>query len=123
VIFSLIIGARLWRYLRTRREPDFGESWRRANCCIWPAVVGLIMVGLGLRPRWVHFLWHLNHPIPSVYLCADAMVGGGLLYALIGLFMAGVSLRAMGTVADVFHSGSVSIIFRPYAQLAFDGAV
>lgn len=106
VIFSLIIGVYgFWRYLRNSGvSQDFwGVLAAGELLYLAQAVVGLIMVGLGLRPgRWVHFLYGILSiiAIPGAFTYMRGRDGRRevLLYALIGLFMAGVSLRAMGTV-------------------------
>ncbi len=106
VIFSLIIGVYgLWRYFRNSGvSQDFwGVLAAGEVLYLAQAVVGVVMVSLGLRPgRWVHYLYGLLSVItlPGAFSFMRGREGRRevLIYALIGLFMAGVSLRAMDTV-------------------------
>lgn len=106
VIFSLIIGVYgLWRYWRNSGvSQDFwGVLAAGQLLYLAQAGVGILMVIVGLRPgRWVHFLYGILSiiTVPGAFAYMRGRDGRRevLLYALIGLFMAGVSLRAIGTV-------------------------
>jgi hypothetical protein len=106
VIFSLIIGIYgLWRYWRNMGvSQDFwGVLAAGEFLYLAQAVVGISMLMLGLSPgRWVHFLYGILSviTIPGAFAYTRGQDGRRevLIYALIGLFMVGVSLRAIATV-------------------------
>lgn len=106
VMFSLIIGVYgFWRYFRNSGVSQDFWGVLAAGQVLYTAqaLIGVIMVIMGLRPgRWVHFLYGLLSVIslPGAFAYMRGRDGRRelLIYALVGLFMAGVSLRAMGTV-------------------------
>lgn len=106
VIFSLIIGVYgFWRYFRNSgvSQDYWGVLAAGEVLYLAQAVVGVIMVILGLRPgRWVHFLYGflsvITLPGAFAYMRGRDSRREVLIYALVGLFMAGVSLRAISTV-------------------------
>jgi hypothetical protein len=108
LIFSFIIAAYgLWHYLR-KRAID-GSFWGvlAAGELLYLAqiAVGLLLLAGGLRPARlaVHVLYGavLALVLPGAYVstrAADSYREAGL-YAVIGLFLAGIALRAMTTAA------------------------
>lgn len=106
VLFSLIIGVYgFWRYARNSGvSQDFwGVLAAGQLLYMAQAIIGVILVLMGLRPgRWVHFLYGIlsiiTLPGAFAYMRGRDSRREVLIYALVGLFMAGVSLRAMGTV-------------------------
>jgi uncharacterized membrane protein len=114
LIFSLIItGYGLWLYLR-KRGID-GNFWGAlaAGELLFLAqmVLGLVLLAGGLRPARtaVHILYGalLVMVLPGAYIAtraADSYREAGL-YAAAGLFLAGVSLRAMTTGTMLLPGG------------------
>jgi hypothetical protein len=106
LIFSLIIaGYGFWRYFRKQGIDASFWGALAAGELLYLAqmVIGLVLLASGLRPArtWVHLLYGalLVLVLPFGYVAtraADSHREAGL-YALIGLFLAGVSLRAMST--------------------------
>ena len=106
LIFSLIIaGYGLVRYF-TGRGIDasfWGVLAAGELLYVLQAVLGFLLLGGGLRPARtsVHILYGviLVLVIPALYAATRGRDGRRelLMYALLGLFMAGVSLRAMAT--------------------------
>jgi hypothetical protein len=105
VIFSLMIGVYgFWRYFRKEgvSQDYWGVLAAGELLYLAQAVVGVVMLVMGLRPsRWAHFLYGILSIItlPGAFAFMRGRDGRRevLIYALIGLFMAGVSLRAIGT--------------------------
>jgi hypothetical protein len=108
VIFSLLIGVYgLWRYFRNQGVS--GNLWGMLAAgellYLAQAVVGMMLYGLGARPAsgrtWVHILYGvlLVIVLPGAYTYLRGRDGRreALLYGLIGLFLAGISLRAIVT--------------------------
>lgn len=106
LMFSLIIaGYGGWRYLR--QQGVDGNFWGvlAAGELLFLAqvVVGLVLLASGLRPARtaVHLLYGamLVLTLPTAYVATRAADTRreALLYAAIGLFLAGASLRAMTT--------------------------
>jgi len=105
VIFSLLIGGYgFWRYFR--REGVGGNFWSilAAGELLYLAqgVVGVLMFLSGLRPgRFVHILYGILMVIvlPGAYAYTRGkdQRREALVYGLVGLFLAGVALRAMTT--------------------------
>lgn len=105
-IFSLIIaGYGLWRYVR--KQGLDGNFWGvlAAGELLYLAqiAVGLLLLAGGLRPARtaVHLLYGavLALVLPGAYVstrAADSYREAGV-YALAGLFLAGIALRAMST--------------------------
>jgi hypothetical protein len=111
LIFSLIIaGYGLLRYLR-RDEPAVNASFWGALAAgellyLAQAVIGILLLTFGLRPARtaVHLLYGtvVALTIPAAYAFTrgrDTRREAGL-YTVLGLFLAGVSLRAMGTAVQ-----------------------
>jgi hypothetical protein len=110
LLFSLIIGLYgLWRFFR--QEGVGGNLWGilAAGELLYAAqgVVGVVLYALGGRPArtWVHILYGIllviTLPGAFAYLRGKDSRREALIYGLIGLFLAGVSLRAIST-ATVF---------------------
>jgi hypothetical protein len=110
LLFSLIIGLYgLWRFFR--REGVGGNLWGilAAGELLYAAqgVVGVVLYALGGRPArtWVHILYGIllviTLPGAFAYLRGKDTRREALIYGLVGLFLAGVSLRAIST-ATVF---------------------
>lgn len=105
VLFSLLIGGYgFWRYFR--REGVGGNFWSilAAGELLYLAqgVVGVLMFLSGLRPgRFVHILYGILMVIvlPGAYAYTRGkdQRREALVYGLVGLFLAGVALRAMTT--------------------------
>lgn len=106
VMFSLIIGVYgFWRYFRNSGVSQDFWGVLAAGQVLYTAqaLIGVVMLGLGLRPgRWVHLLYGIlsviTLPGAFAYMRGRDSRREVLIYALVGLFMAGVSLRAIGTV-------------------------
>lgn len=106
LIFSLIIaGYGFWRYLR-RQEPAVDASFLGALAVgeilfLAQGVLGLILWGSGrtFERLWVHILYGvvlvITLPGGFAYLRGGNSRREALIYAVLGLFLAGVSLRAM----------------------------
>jgi hypothetical protein len=109
LIFSLVIGGYgLWRFIRNRGVD--GNFWgvlvigevlylAQALVGVWLAVQG------GVPARgWIHYLYGVVQiiSIPGLYAYTRGRDTRreALLYALIGLFLAGVSIRAMTTALE-----------------------
>jgi hypothetical protein len=114
LIFSFIIaGYGFWRYIRNQGID--GSFWGvlAAGELLYIAqiVVGLLLLASGLRPARtaVHLLYGvlLVLVLPGAYTATRAADSRreALLYAAIGLFLAGISLRAMTTGVPVLPSG------------------
>jgi len=110
LLFSLIIGLYgLWRFFR--QEEVGGNLWGilAAGELLYVAqgVVGVALYSLGGRPArtWVHILYGIllviTLPGAFAYLRGKDTRREALIYGLVGLFLAGVSLRAIST-ATVF---------------------
>ena len=110
LIFSFIIaGYGFWRYLRNQGID--GSYWGvlASGELLYVAqiVVGLLLLASGLRPARtaVHLLYGalLTLVLPGAYVATRAADSRreALLYAAIGLFLAGISLRAMSTGVPV----------------------
>ena len=106
LIFSLIIGVYgFFRYFR--KEGINANFWGvlAAGELLYIAqgVLGMVLLAAGLRPARtsVHILYGviLVLVIPGLYAATRGRDGQRelIMYALIGLFLAGVSLRAMAT--------------------------
>jgi hypothetical protein len=105
VIFSLLIGGYgFWRYFR--REGVGGNFWSilAAGELLYLAqgVVGVLMFLSGLSPgRFVHILYGILMVIvlPGAYAYTRGkdQRREALVYGLVGLFLAGVALRAITT--------------------------
>lgn len=108
LLFSFIIaGYGLWRYLRKQGlDASFWGVLAAGELLYLAQVgVGLVLLAFGLRPARtaVHLLYGvlLVLVLPFGYVAtraADSHREAGL-YGVIGLFLAGVSLRAMSTGA------------------------
>jgi hypothetical protein len=106
LIFSLIIaGLGFWRYFRGRGlDASFWGALAAGELLFAAQVIlGIVMLLLGLRPARVatHILYGavIVLVLPGAYAAtrgADTR-REALMYAIIGLFLAGVSLRAMST--------------------------
>jgi hypothetical protein len=106
LIFSLIIAAfGFWRYVRGQGiDANFWGALAAGELLyIGQVVVGLVVLATGLRPARldVHLLYGavLALVLPAAYVgtrAADTR-REALLYAAIGLFLAGIALRAMTT--------------------------
>ena len=106
LLFSFIIaGYGLWRYFRKQGIDASFWGVLAAGEVLYVAqiIVGLLMLAGGLRPARlaVHLLYGalLALVLPFAYVstrAADSHREAGL-YALIGLFLAGIALRAMST--------------------------
>jgi len=105
VIFSLLLGLySLWRFFRKEGVGANLLSVLAAAELLYvaQAVVGLVQVFQGARPgRGVHFLYGILLvivlPGTFAYLRGKDDRRAALIYGLIGLFLAGVSLRAIST--------------------------
>ena len=108
LLFSLIIaGYGLWRYFRKQGIDASFWGVLAAGELLYLAqiAVGLLLLAGGLRPARiaVHLLYGvvLALVLPGAYVgtrAADSYREAGL-YAVIGLFLAGIALRAMSTGA------------------------
>jgi len=110
VIFSLIIfGYGVWSFFRDQGVGSaflgvivIGELLYLAQMAVG---VGLLLEGASAARSWVHYLYGIVMVIslPGLY----AYVRGrdtrreALMYALLGLFLAGISLRAVTTATQV----------------------
>src|SRR5687767_4150393 len=114
LIFSLIIAAYgFWRYFR--RQGVDGNLWgvlaSGELLYVAQVVVGLALLATGLRPARlaVHLLYGalLALVLPFTYVATRAADTRRetLLYAAVGLFLAGISLRAMSTGEVVLPGG------------------
>jgi hypothetical protein len=108
LIFSLIIaGYGLLRYFMGRGidASYWGVLASGVLLYVAQAIVGFVLLAGGLRPARtdVHILYGiiLVLVIPGIYAATRGRDGRRelIMYALIGLFLAGVSLRAMATAA------------------------
>lgn len=114
LIFSAIIaGYGFWLYFR--KQSIDGSFWGvlAAGELLFLAqiVVGVVVLFTGLRPARiaVHLLYGvvLGLVLPGAYVAtraADSHREAGL-YAVIGLFLAGISLRAMSTGVPLLPGG------------------
>jgi hypothetical protein len=111
LIFSLIIaGYGFWRYLRAVLPAIDGSFWGvlAAGEVLFAAqaVIGVVLLASGLRPARaaVHILYGvvLAVVLPGAYATTRGRDGRqeALMYAVIGLFLAGISLRAMTTALN-----------------------
>lgn len=116
LIFSLIIAAYgLWRYLRGGERAIDGSFWGAlaAGELLYVAqtIIGVVLLIVGLRPARlaVHILYGvvLAIVIPAAYAMTRGRDGRpqALMYAFIGLFLAGITLRAMSTAVAVLPGG------------------
>lgn len=106
VIFSLIIGVYgLWRFFRAQgvSQDYWGVLAIGELLYLAQAVVGTVLWVEGGRPgrEWVHLLYGIVAiiTVPGAFAFTRGRDGRreALIYAVIGLFMAGVSLRAITT--------------------------
>ncbi len=105
VIFSLVLGLySLWRFFRKEGVGANLLSILAAAELLYvaQAVVGFVQVFQGARPgRGVHYLYGvllvIVLPGTFAYLRGKDDRRAALIYGLVGLFLAGVSLRAIGT--------------------------
>jgi hypothetical protein len=106
VIFSAIIGLYgLWRYFRKQgiSQDYWGVLAMGELLYLGQALMGVLLLGSGLQAgRWAHYLYGVLAVItlPGTFAYTRGQDGRreALLYGLVGLFMVGVSLRAIGTV-------------------------
>ncbi len=105
LIFSLIIaGYGFILYLRRGGVESNYWGTLAAGELLFVAqgVVGVILFAIGLRPaQWVHILYGvvLVITLPGTYALTRGRDARreAIIYAIIGLFLAGVTLRAMST--------------------------
>ena len=106
LIFSLVIsGYGFWAFLRKQgfTSSYLGVLAIAEGLFVAQAVVGVIMAAQGGAPArgWVHYLYGVVTLIslPGLYAYLRGRDGPRelLLFALMGLFLAGISLRAMTT--------------------------
>jgi hypothetical protein len=106
VLFSLIFGLYgLWRFMR--KEGVGGNLWSMLAAgellYLVQGFVGAALYALGARPAraWVHILYGvllvITVPGAFAYMRGRDSRREALIYGLIGLFLAGVSLRAIYT--------------------------
>ena len=106
LIFSSLIGVYgLWRFWR--HSGVGGNLWGMLviaeGLYVVQDIVGAAMLLQGLSPAraWIHFLYGVVMLItlPGAYAFTQGRDGRreALMYAVIGLFLAGVALRAMST--------------------------
>ena len=108
IIFSLLIGLYgLWLFVRKQGVGGNFLGVLAAGELLYVAqgIVGLtLLLTVPVRPagwRWVHVLYGvvmvITLPGAFAYLRGRDTRRQALIYGLIGLFLAGVSLRAIGT--------------------------
>ena len=114
LIFSLIIaGYGFWRYLRKQGiDANFWGVLSSGELLYLAQVaVGLLQLTTGLRPARtaVHILYGavLALALPGAYVATRAADSPreARLYAVIGLFLAGIALRAMSTGVPALPGG------------------
>lgn len=116
LLFSLIIaGYGLWRYARGGATAVDASFWGVLAAgellFVAQAVIGVVLLLAGLRPArlFVHVLYGvvLAIMLPGVYATTRGRDTRreALIYALVGLFLAGISLRAMSTAVQVLAGG------------------